>query len=275
MIKNNYLIILCGLPASGKSFFAKKFRSILENKKSEFTVKIVDPDIIRNNLYSGEFNHNKESIVREKNLNEIREALENNMIVISDDLNYYTSMRHDLKELAEKLNINYYIIHISTPVEQCIIWNESRGQTIPSEIILNIHNKFDPFNNYTWDNPIAEFDISKVVNLDKEIKTLIKMIENDIRISLEKSNQKQSQKSTNRYNEMLDQITRKIVNHMLKKIKKNSHKTQIINLRKIFIKKNLKKKSSNSEIRKSFKLFLDEHLKEEKSNSLPKNSFKK
>jgi len=60
MTKRNYLIILCGLPASGKSSFAKKFKHIYERTKDAIQVKIVDPDKIRVRLYSGVFNYKKE-----------------------------------------------------------------------------------------------------------------------------------------------------------------------------------------------------------------------
>ena len=59
MPKRNFLIILCGLPASGKSTFAHKFKSIVENVNDQI-VSIVDPDKIRKNLYSGNFNYKKE-----------------------------------------------------------------------------------------------------------------------------------------------------------------------------------------------------------------------
>ncbi|MFX1258837.1 MAG: adenylyl-sulfate kinase, partial [Promethearchaeota archaeon] len=105
MVKNNFLICLTGLPASGKTTFANQLKDIIEKRINNFKVKVVDPDKIRGNLTPHEFNYNNEQIIRKKNLEDIQNGLKQGYIVISDDLNYYTSMRHDLKEIAENLGL--------------------------------------------------------------------------------------------------------------------------------------------------------------------------
>ena len=183
MHKHNYLIILCGLPASGKSTFANKFKSILEITTKDSQAIIIDPDRIRNNLFPEFFNYKKESIVRKKNLREVRKALKEGIIVISDDLNYYTSMRHDLKDIADKYKLPYYIVHISTPLEQCIIWNKQLGEPIPNELIQNIDKKFDSFHSYAWDIPFISLNLLKITNLDQKIRQLLELIKQDMKLS--------------------------------------------------------------------------------------------
>ena len=273
MPNRNYLIILCGLPASGKTMFANRFKSILEMNREESLIVIVDPDKIRNALYPGVFNYKKENLVRKKTLKEIQKALKKGVIVISDDLNYYASMRHDLKDVAEKLKVSFYIIHISTPVEQCINWNIERGEPIPNEIIYKIEEKFDSFNTYAWDKPFITLNILKVMDLDDKIKQILKQIDQDIKLSSEQAIK--YKKIKNRYNENLDQITRKIVNRYVKDLNDKSLITKILKLRKEFITQNLDKGMSNSEIDKRFTYFLNDQLKEGKINSPPHNNFKK
>jgi len=275
MSKPNYLIILCGLPASGKSTFAYRFKSILEMTRENAQAIIVDPDRIRKELYPGFFNYKKESLVRRKNLTQIQKALKKGIVVISDDLNYYTSMRHDLKNVAEKFEVPFYIIHISTPLEQCVIWNKQRGKPIPSEVIHKIDEKFDFFNTYAWDKPFNTFNLLEIKDLEESIKLLIKQIEQDIKLNTEKAIMHKSQKIKNRFNEKLDQITRKIVNSFLKDLNDNSLIPKILMLRKEFIKENLDKVMSTSEINKNFTYFLKTQLKEEKGNSSPWKNFKK
>ena len=161
----NYLICLVGFPASGKSAFAQKFKEIIEEKSEESRVTIIDPDIIRESITRGKFNHEKENLVRKKNLKAIRRALINGDIVISDDLNYYSSMRHDLMKIAETLKKGFFIIHIATPLETCLRWNENRGKKVPNEVIQDVSNKFDGFTRYKWDTPLNVIDLSKVSNL--------------------------------------------------------------------------------------------------------------
>ncbi|TFF69352.1 MAG: adenylyl-sulfate kinase [Promethearchaeota archaeon] len=275
MPKQNFLIILCGLPASGKSTFAFKFKSILEMTREKAKVTIIDPDRIRKDLYSGFFNYKKESLVRKKNLKEIQKALEKGKIVISDDLNYYTSMRHDLKDVAEKVKVAFYIIHISTPIEQCIIWNKQRGEPIPNEVIYKINEKFDLFNTYAWDKPFRTLNLKKNLDLEGKIKLLLKEIEHDIKLNSELDSMQKTEKTKNRYNEKLDQITRKIVNNYVKGLKDESLIKKLVSLRKVFIKQNLDKVMSNSEIKKKFTNFLKMELKEENFNFFHQNNFKK
>ena len=107
--KSNFLIGLVGLPASGKSSFAKRFKDLFKEKVINFEILIIDPDIIRESLTGSEFDPEKEKLVREKNLVDIHSALQQDKIVISDDLNYYTSMRHDLKSIANKLKRHFFL----------------------------------------------------------------------------------------------------------------------------------------------------------------------
>ena len=81
----NFIICLSGLPASGKTTFSINLKKGLERELKNLKVKIVDPDMIRIELTSNEFNHNIEPLVREKNLNLIKEGVKSGFIVISDD----------------------------------------------------------------------------------------------------------------------------------------------------------------------------------------------
>ena len=73
-INSNFLIILVGLPASGKSTFAFKLKELL---KSNFPqkVKIIDPDLLRDEMFPSSFNFKNEPIIREKNIQLVEEHL--------------------------------------------------------------------------------------------------------------------------------------------------------------------------------------------------------
>jgi tRNA uridine 5-carbamoylmethylation protein Kti12 len=234
----------------------------LEITRKESQVIIIDPDRIRNNLFPELFNYKKEKIVRKKNLKEVQKALKKGLIVISDDLNYYTSMRHDLKRIADNYKLSFYIIHISTPLEQCIIWNKKRGEPIPNELIQNIDKKFDPFHSYAWDKPYISLNLLEITNLDEKIRKLLELIEQDKKLRAEEVIKTNSQRIKNRANQKLDQITRKIVALYLKDLSDKRLITKILSLRKEFIKNNMDKHMRNSEIKKKFTSFLKTQLKE-------------
>jgi len=162
LIKDNFLICLVGLPASGKTTFAYQLKETIEKLIENFDVIIIDPDKIRNQLSPKKFDYRKEQIVRERNFKAIYASLQDKNIVISDDLNYYSSMRHDLKEIADKLEVKFFIIHITTPLKTCLNWNKKRGKPIPNKVIKKVYNKFDKFDKYNWDYPIIEYDPSVI-----------------------------------------------------------------------------------------------------------------
>ena len=257
----NYLLCLVGFPASGKSTFARKFKEIIEQKIEDVRVKIIDPDLIRESITRGEFDHEKEKIVRKKNLKLIKKALSNGNIVISDDLNYYSSMRHDLMEVAENMKRRFFIIHIATPLEVCLKWNEKRGKKIPDEVIQNVSNKFDDFNRYGWDKPMDIVDLSDVSNISDKIEQVIttisiKMNEDNFSTRRELDTKRYS----NHTNERLEKISRKYVGSLLKNPENRQIKEKILELRKRFVTENLNKSLSKSEISRALKVYFDNSL---------------
>ncbi|MFW9874653.1 MAG: adenylyl-sulfate kinase [Candidatus Thorarchaeota archaeon] len=261
VVTKNFLVCLAGLPASGKSTFAIKLKRIFETKFDTYKVKIVDPDIIRQSLSPNKFNYKFEPNVREKNLKEIKKEIIKGSIVISDDLNYYTSMRHDLKELADDNNIYFFIIYISTPLKTCLKWNRMRGKPIPNEIIKKINKKFDNFGKYSWDYPEAIYDISQIQDLNKEIEDFVENIKNEVSKS-KKIYEKEdlSEEFFNLDNENLDKVTRIYVGKLFQNSEFIYLKKNIIKTRKLFIKLYKNKSLKGSEIVNTFKEFLEKKL---------------
>ena len=261
MDNKSFLICIAGLPASGKTSFAKILKFLIEKKSKDLEVIIIDPDKIRQTLTSELFDYEKEHLVRKENLKKIKNELVEGHVVISDDLNYYSSMRHDLKSIADALNVDFFIIHIATPIGICLKWNEKRGEPIPNVVIKGIHEKFDHFNKYKWDSPDAVFDLSQIVELAPIVEDFIEnvLIKRDSKEFKDKSIEKRK-KFLNLYNENLDKITRIYVTKLLHQSSYLVLKKRIIKLRKNFVNKNKNKALNDLEISKSFKLFLENNL---------------
>lgn len=261
MLNQNFIICLTGLPASGKTTFANKLKRILEKRLNEFVVKIIDPDKIRQLVMANKFDHKKESLVRENNLNAIRREIQEGHIVISDDLNYYTSMRHDIKEIADDFNIKFFIIHVDTPLEICIKWNKTRGKLIPNKIIKRIQKKFDPFNKYNWDLPEARYDLSQIQDINVEIEDLIDRLMEKLKIPESTFEEKEQVKSySNLDNEQLDKLTRIYVGKLLQNSNYLHLKKKIIKIRKLFVRLYRNKSLQKPELSKAFKDYLEKNL---------------
>ncbi|MFX1377061.1 MAG: hypothetical protein ACFFA0_14745, partial [Promethearchaeota archaeon] len=224
-------------------------------------VSIIDPDILRQLLTYNKFDYKLEPKVREKYLSDIRKELKKGYIVISDDLNYYTSMRHKLKKIAEDFESHFFIIYISTPIEICLEWNKERGKPIPNKIIKKIYSKFDNFDKYNWDFPEATYDMSQIQDLKKEIEVLV----DRLKIKVSKSErvsekEEKGKKLINLNNEKLDKLTRDYVGILLQNSKFLPVKKTIIKARKLFI--NLYKNQflKEYEIRTAFKDYLQKRF---------------
>ena len=169
-------------------------------------------------------------------------------------------MRHDLKLIADSLNINFYIIHVSTPLKLCIKRNKERGKSIPNKVIKKIYNKFDNFDKYKWDTPFETYDITQTID---EIQ-FINILSSKIALNLQ---EKKKDKEPLRYKtsasirEELDLITRKFVGELLKNPKYHVSKKAILEYRKAYIKSRLEEELDVKKILVDFKLFLDKKLK--------------
>ena len=253
---DNFLIILAGFPASGKSTLANQIKILIEKYSTRF-VKIIDPDLIRKAI-SPRFDFKLEQKVRKRHLEIIKDSLKNNFIVISDDLNYYSSMRHQLKEISEKLNKMFFIIHVSTPFETCLSWNNARGNPIPNSVIKKVYKKFDYFHRYQWDTPISEIDMSKVDNLDSYLIDLINSLD------LNPKEENLITPNSDDITQKRDLATRKIVSEFLQSQKYQKHKKQILKLRKLYLKESITTIRSPEGIEEDFTNFLKENLKTNK-----------
>ncbi|MFX1425150.1 MAG: adenylyl-sulfate kinase [Promethearchaeota archaeon] len=261
VVNKNFIICLAGLPASGKTTFANVLKIKIEQEFNTEKVIVIDPDMIRKLLTPNNFDYKSEPKVREKNLTEIKEKLREGFIVISDDLNYYTSMRHDLKKISDEFKIKFFIINISTPLEICIKWNDLRGKPIPNKIIRKINRKFDNFGKYHWDNPEIAYDMSEIQDLNKEIENLVQILKSKVRISKKILVKEHEVKNFfKKDNEKLDKITRDYAGRLLQDSNLLSMKNKIIKLRKSFIKLQKNRPLKVNEIGNAFKDYLEKKL---------------
>ncbi|TFG12901.1 hypothetical protein EU537_08005 [Candidatus Thorarchaeota archaeon] len=172
-----FLLALCGLPASGKTTLA---HAIADATPKESKVVIISTDDWRNQAYYANFEPQKEKQVREKALQKTCEQLKLEFSVIHDDTNYYNSMRHELFELAQEFHCAFAVVYVSTDISDSLRWNEQRDSEIPQKVIRRINARFDmPGSKYAWDEPIREVDMAKnnVSSAAKEIVNRLAFLE--------------------------------------------------------------------------------------------------
>ncbi len=250
------LIILSGLPSSGKSTLARKIAKILELDLSMKTI-IIESDAIRNMIPSyqeRQFNPDHEPVVRSAMFTLIKHFLQQDYLVINDDMNYYKSMRHELREIALEMNVLFAIIYISTPREVALSWNERRGLPIPQDVIEDVYNRFDiPGKDYDWDRPIFTVDLSKVASKTaaSEAVTLIRDLLSKPKISEVKTVMEPSE--DDKYKEAIDQLTRKTISEIITQKKNEELAKDLSDVRRDYVKMAIKNKMTLDEVNVKFK----------------------
>jgi O-phosphoseryl-tRNA(Sec) kinase len=201
-----FVLALCGLPASGKSALADAIQRALDSN-----VAIVRTDEWRDDSYYADWKPEKEAAVRRRALEKVEHLVRQKMSVIHDDTNYYNSMRHDLFEVAVKNRCGFAVVYVSTPIDVALRWNRERtGIRIPDSVIEGIDDRFDlPGRRYLWDDAIIEVNMA-TENLDVVIPHIIEGLN-----GLDSAREPTLQSITSKEFERLDVETRRIVSDFL------------------------------------------------------------
>ena len=173
---HQFILALCGLPASGKSTLADAIQNALN-----YGAEIVRTDDWRDDKYYTDWKPEKEKPVRLKALEKVRSLIAEGKSVIHDDTNYYASMRHELFKIAIDNGCGFAIVHVATPVIVALEWNKERKSSrIPDNIIHDIFERFDnPGHRYLWDTSNLEvsLEIQSVDDVVPEILEILREIE--------------------------------------------------------------------------------------------------
>jgi len=127
------LTMLKGLPASGKSTWAREFLEFVD-----FTgVAVVSKDEIRKTNPTFK---EKDTVAMEDTL--IREYLNRKLNVIVDDTNLNPFHEKRLRKIAEEFKTDFEIKEFDTPVNECITRDMARPNSVGEEVIRGMFNKY-------------------------------------------------------------------------------------------------------------------------------------
>lgn len=136
-MSKNVLIVMCGLPASGKSTYS-------EWLAESGVFKRVCPDFIRKELYGDENIQGDGKRVFETAYHDIREYACMGENVVFDATNINAKRR---KELVKEMRPYFDIIickWFSTPFATCVARNEERERQVPFDVMKRMALYFQP-----------------------------------------------------------------------------------------------------------------------------------
>ena len=158
--------IMCGIPGSGKSTFAKKITEIYE--KHNISIETVSRDEIRFSLIKpGEEYSSQEKEVFSIYIENLKKSLNNNNITIADATHLnFASRKKLLTPLVKDLkNVDIFLVKMETSLETALERNEKRKGTdryVPRGVIRRMY--------FSMDEPQKEegFDIVPVKEKEGE-----------------------------------------------------------------------------------------------------------
>ncbi len=252
------LIVLMGLPSSGKSTIANLLAKKI-TEKYHILCTVVGTDDIRKMIpsQSEQFNPDFEPFIKSWTLNNIRFCLKNERIVINDDMNYYKSMRHDLKQVAEKNQANFVLIHIKIPLETALKWNIKRGSPIPQDVIKRVADRLDLPGDYKWDTPLATIQTDKI-GAESAAQKILSEIASVITTPFEPELPPPHSKPS--IHEKVDKLTRDVVADFAQLEKDSNLLKQISSFRKDYLKLIMVQDITIESIKKDFTKKLKEYI---------------
>ena len=132
----NKLLILQGIPASGKSFFAKQW--VEESPKTRV---IVNRDSIRRGL-GVYWVPSRESLVTSIEQHSVYEALDMGYDVCLDATNFNPKFLEKWEEIASLLNIPIEYKQFEISLEEALERDKNREFSVGEEVVKSFYNKY-------------------------------------------------------------------------------------------------------------------------------------
>lgn len=136
-----YIKILSGIPACGKTKWAKEF---MDNNPNYVRI---NRDDLRQHLVNNKYTPGNETIVNKSKMALIGVAIEGDKNIILDDthcyLGYLQSLILYMSELSEQMGkkVNIEIIDFNIDLDTCIERNENREMRVDKKAIVYMQNE--------------------------------------------------------------------------------------------------------------------------------------
>ncbi len=240
-----FLLALCGIPASGKTTLAEAVLAQLTDDLRPAT--LISTDALRDDEYYRNFTPEREHAVRQKALRRAERTLDQGQSVIHDDTNYYASMRHELLVVAERMSVAFGVVYVTTPLAVALRWNRQRRRQVPEEVLRRIADRLDPPGlRYAWDRPIAAADLS-VMGVDEAARLVVSGLRRLIETEERGRGRMMASSSRDERATSLDVATRRLVAAFIRDHPARSDPQRLSKLRREVLKTALRQGLSEAE----------------------------
>lgn len=156
------ILILRGLPASGKSTYAKE----LIAKEPGRWVR-TNKDDLRALLHGGKWSKENEKFIISVRDNIIEAALMDKKNVIVDDTNFAIAHEIAIRKIADKYKVEVEVVFFDVPVEECITRDAKRPNPVGTKVIYEMYVR------HIKSNKVYQIDRFSYVHDSFKPKTLL------------------------------------------------------------------------------------------------------
>ena len=140
------IVIICGIPGSGKSHFAKTFFKKEDRKRinrKEIRRHIYEMTSFGNKWKEEYFDEEGESLVKHVERKMYEQFLQNMDRVLIDNPSVTKSSRKNYLSLAEQKFKTTGIIFLNTPLMKCMERNQKRDDAVPDKVISTLFSSIE------------------------------------------------------------------------------------------------------------------------------------
>ena len=161
------LILVCGLPQSGKTFWSTKLYEFLKaHIPPGKSVELVSEEACGADRSSSYANATEEKKARGNFISALERKITKDNIVIADGLNYIKGYRYQIYCLARAAGTPHCVLYCVSREDRCRQRNAESG-TYDTAVLEELFLRFEEPNNQTrWDSPL--FDVSEGCQPDWE-----------------------------------------------------------------------------------------------------------
>lgn len=153
--------MLCGLPGSGKSYYARE--------KAQSNDVIVSSDSIREELYGDASIQENPALIFSTMFQRTRAALWMGRNVFYDATNINSKRRINLLKQLKKdcPGVHYICVIIATPIDVCHERNGERERVVPFHVIDRMLRQFEmPYEGEGWDEILIHYNYASNYDID-------------------------------------------------------------------------------------------------------------
>lgn len=143
---NPIVIVICGLPGSGKSTISQKIAK-------ETNATIFSSDALREEIFGDVNEQNRNSELFNEMHRRIKECLKSGNNAIYDATNTSSKRRMAFIDELHNIDCEKRCVVVATPYEQCLVNNMSRDKIVPEKVIEKMYRNWNtPYWFEGWNN---------------------------------------------------------------------------------------------------------------------------